>query len=204
MARNDADVSNDDMRTISMQAMSLNISLLQGKSRPLIQCLNQVFKSYEGSLFAKSEKDCLEIRTDLARVVASQSVKQDRQAALIKTCQRIAGTVEADPDFNAALSRLSAAEVSILSSANDQYLRLGMLQFRIIAENLGFFNSDKPSDILLEQSIVCTDRQGTTPGVYNDLLPISFFASYVTYKHLRELLLTRNIAKSKNDEGPAL
>ena len=204
MARNDSDVSLADMRTFAVHAVSLKLSMLQGKSRPLIQCLNQLFKAYEGTSYAKAVQDCLDIRMDMARVITSQSVKNDRRYEMIESLERILTAINDDPAFNRGLGQLSKEEKSLLSDACDLYTRLGMMQFRNVCDYLGVFNHDKPSDILLENSVVCTDRQTTTPGIYNDILPYPFFAAYVAGKHVRAYEILKKLDERDSDEGPAL
>lgn len=204
MARNDSDVSINDMCTFSMHAMSLRLSMLKGQSRPLIQCLDQLFKAYDGTQYAKNDQDCLDIKMDFARVVVSQSVKHDQHGELIERFERVLTALNAGLDFNHAIGRLSKEDQLLLVDACDQYTRLGLMQFRYVCDSLGVFNYDKTSDILLENSIVCTDRQTTTPGIYNDLIPYNFFAAYVASKHVRAYEPTKKMGAIEKDGGPSL
>jgi hypothetical protein len=204
MARNDSDVSLEQMHAASIQALTLQISLLKGMSRPLMTCLNLAFNAYQQSKFEVSQEDRAIIKMDLARVVVSQPVRHERHSQMIETFERILQVLTQEASFPGAIKVLDEKDLSMIDSACDLYLRIGLLQYRHIADNLGAFLFDRPAEVLLENSVVCIDRATANPGVYSDLLPFDFFSAFIAHRHVMEVKKSREIVKKASEEGPSL
>jgi hypothetical protein len=204
MARNASDVSLEQMHEASIRAMSLQLSLLQGKSRPLMTCLTIAFNAYEQTTFRISAEDKATIKMDLARVVVSQPISQERQSLRIASCTKVLQALIGEKDFIGAIKTLDENELPLVSSACDLYLRIGLLQYRFIADELGAFLYDRPADVLLENSLACSDRQTTTPGVFNDLLPMDFFSAYIAHEQVKDARKKLAVNRKSAAEGPSL
>lgn len=190
----------DDTVVALKEAVSLLHSVYLGQSRPLVGFVVKILNAYENTQFALSDLQIDALTLDLARLVSSQVHSPEAQAARISEAERILAACDTCNSIGEMATRLSRIDLASARDALDFVMRLGILQFDRVSQELQVYPHMYESGILLENSPALT-RHVSQPAIHNKSVPKNIKDAYEGWSKLKESYNDRYMSPSNGYGG---